>query len=431
MDVLLSFLCVIPHIPGIILRYIPFSKEIAKKQKKKIIKLYTILLIINFIICLMIQLTTGIGIIFYNINILFFSILIIIVNSIVIKNKTYEHLFVFGVAETIAIILISLSIYIIGFFPIQDIHIKMIVSNIILILSFAILYVPIKILIANIFPPFSNHDSTSYWKKIWIVSNVLFLASLLLTPVSKYTISLIELIYRVSIGVVTLMICKGITHDYTQSLKMKKILDQLHLQKNYYKALSDNVEKVRKARHDLKYHLSAITWFVENEEFDELRKYLEEYESTYKIDSYIPYTGSSAIDGIIHHYMEIAKEEGVRFEVNCSFNNLKVHDVDLCTLLGNSLENAITATKNVEGDKFITINSKNDDYQFILIVDNSFDGVIIREKGKIISKKNNNESGIGISSMESICKKYNGYCSFEADNNIFHSSFILNNGIDK
>lgn len=430
MDILVCFFCIISNIPGIILRYIPFLEDTNKKQKKKLIEVYTILLIINFIICLIVQFTRGISIVFYNTNILTFSILMSIVNSIVIKNKIYEHLFVFGVVETIILAFISFSIYIQEFFLIEDIYIKIIVSNIILIVSFVILYIPIKELIVNIFSPFSNHNSKNYWRKVWVVSISLFVSSLLLTHINKYSISLIELISRVLIVISTLIICNGITHDYTQSLKIERILDQLHLQKNYYKALSDNVEKVRKARHDLKYHISAINWFVENEDYDGMKKYLEEYVGTYNIDIYIPYTGNSAIDGIIHHYMEIAREKGIRFEVNCSFNNLKIHDVDLCTLLGNILENALTANENLKGDKFISIYSENDDYQFVLIVDNSFDGIVIREKGKIISKKNNAESGIGISSMESICKKYNGHCTFEASNNIFHSSFILNNGID-
>ena len=125
--------------------------------------------------------------------------------------------------------------------------------------------------------------------------------------------------------------------------------------------------------------------------------------------------------------MECAKENGIRFEVNCLFNNLKIHDVDLCTLLGNVLENALTASKNAKDDKFIAIYSENDNNQLTVIVDNSYDGVVIRKNGKIISRKNTEDSGIGIISMKSICKKYNGYCTFEANEKVFHSSFILNN----
>ena len=431
MDIMVCFFSIMVHMPSIIFRYMPFSEHINKKQKKKLIELYAILLIINFFICLIVKLTVGIGVIFYNINILIFSIIVSVINSIIVKNMKYEHLFVFGVVETIELTLISFSIYLQEFFNLQDIYIKIIVSTIILMVNFAIVYIPIKKLIGNIFSPFPKKDDTNYWKQVWSISIALFFASLLLTPINKYDITLMDLISRVFIGIAALIICRVITYEYTQNLKMGKISDQLHLQKNYYKALSDNVEKVRKARHDLKYHISAITWFVENEELDELKKYLDEYQSTYKINSSIPYTGSSAIDGIIYHYMEIAGEKGIRFEINCSFNDLKINDVDLCTLLGNVLENALTANENLKGDKFITIYSENDDYQFVLIVDNSFDGIILRKNGKIISKKNNEECGMGISSMESICKKYNGYCTFEAHNNVFHSSFILSNGINK
>lgn len=427
MDLLLCFFYVIANIPGIILRYIPFSNDVSKKNKKKLILIYTILLTINYVICLRFQLSLGINIIFYKLNLLIYSIILAIVNNIVIRDKTFEHLFIFGLVEIIVLILLSVSIYIQEFFSMEDMYINMIVSNMIFITIFFIVYIPTKKIIISIFSPFSNNYRKYYWKKIWIVSVSLFFSSLISIPFDKYNVTLTEVLGRLSIGIAALVICRGIAFDFMQSIKMEKILEQINLQNNYYRALSESVGKVRKARHDFKYHISTISWLVERGEFSELKKYLDEYMDTYKLDYYAPYTGNSAVDGIIYHYMECAKRNGIRFEVNCSFNNLNINDVDLCTLIGNVLENALTASKNSKDDKFIALYSENDESQFILIVDNSFDGIIIRKNGKIMSRKENNEGGIGILSMESICEKYNGYCSFEEKGNIFHSSFVLNN----
>ena len=428
---LFYFFYIIAHIPGIIIRYVPFSNDISKDNKKKLILIYAILLIINYLICLKFQLVLGVNLFFYKINFLIFSIILSIVNNIVIRNKTYEHLFIYGFSEIIVLILVSVSTYIEGFFNIQDIYLSMTLSNILFIIIFFILYIPIKKIIINTFSPFWNNYKKYYWKKIWIVSISLFFSSLISTPFDKYTVSLEEILDKLSIGITTIIICKGITFHFMESMKIEKILEQVNLQNNYYKALSESVEKVRKARHDLKHHISAISCLVERQEFNQLNEYLEKYKESYKLDCYVPYSGNSAADGILYHYMECANKNGITFNINCSFNNLHINDVDLCILLGNVLENAITASKNLNSNKFISVYSENNGTYFTLIVDNSFDGIVKRENGKIISKKENNEGGIGIISMESICKKYNGYCSFEEMENTFHSSFILENNICK
>ena len=174
---LFYFFYIIAHIPGIIIRYVPFSNDISKDNKKKLILIYAILLIINYLICLKFQLVLGVNLFFYKINFLIFSIILSIVNNIVIRNKTYEHLFIYGFSEIIVLILVSVSTYIEGFFNIQDIYLSMTLSNILFIIIFFILYIPIKKIIINTFSPFWNNYKKYYWKKIWIVSISLFFSS--------------------------------------------------------------------------------------------------------------------------------------------------------------------------------------------------------------------------------------------------------------
>ena len=50
--VLISFLCVLAHIPTLILRIVPFYDKINKKQKYQLIGIYLAALVVNFLICL-------------------------------------------------------------------------------------------------------------------------------------------------------------------------------------------------------------------------------------------------------------------------------------------------------------------------------------------------------------------------------------------
>lgn len=71
----------------------------------------------------------------------------------------------------------------------------------------------------------------------------------------------------------------------------------------------------------------------------------------------------------------------------------------------------------------------------LITVDNSFDGILFQENGKIYSKKRRNkqrnkQEGIGILSMEKLCEKHGGASCFEAVGNRFQASFILKNEVE-
>ena len=67
----------------------------------------------------------------------------------------------------------------------------------------------------------------------------------------------------------------------------------------------------------------------------------------------------------------------------------------------------------------------------LITVDNSFDGILFQENGKIYSKKRQNkQEGIGILSMKKLCEKHGGASHFEAVGNRFQASFILKSEVE-
>ncbi|MDD5804401.1 ATP-binding protein [Blautia sp. HCP3S3_H10_1] len=139
----------------------------------------------------------------------------------------------------------------------------------------------------------------------------------------------------------------------------------------------------------------------------------------------IPYTGNAAADGVLYHYASIAKEKQIAFKVCCRLNKLSISDTDLCCLLGNALDNAVTACENVSGKRYITVASEKNQDMLMLTVDNSFDGNLLKNGEKILSRKRENEEGIGIRSMKQICEKYGGTSRFEAESDCFEASFMI------
>ena len=99
---------------------------------------------------------------------------------------------------------------------------------------------------------------------------------------------------------------------------------------------------------------------------------------------------------------------------------------DLCGLLGNLLENAIEACLRQEtGDKTIFIAGRLQDGQLEFVIDNSFEGQLNISKGKYLSSKRKNKSGIGIPSVLQTVKRYGGVINLYADDKGFHAEISL------
>jgi len=182
---------------------------------------------------------------------------------------------------------------------------------------------------------------------------------------------------------------------------------------------------VRKARHDLRHHLSAIQAFIDTGETDRLAEYIDEYKATLPDESVITYCENYAINSVLQYYHSMAKNEGIKVSVHMELpERLSIRDSDLCIIFGNCVENALEACRRFEGDRFINVKSMIVGDMLTIIIDNSFDGDLKKKGDGYISRKDGS-LGIGVSSVKTVIRKHNGEARFEAKNNVFHASLMV------
>ena len=223
----------------------------------------------------------------------------------------------------------------------------------------------------------------------------------------------------------TLIFCHKVAQDYRNMQEKMQLNEQLEMQKGYYKSLTESVEREREVRHNFKHQLAALKGFLDTGNDKELRQYCDSLETALLGVAEIPYTGNAAADSIFYHYACMAKEKQISFKVCCKLDQVSMSDTDLCCLLGNALNNAVTACETYQGERYITVLSEKNGDMLLLTIDNSFDGMLLREDGKILSRKRKDREGIGIPSMKHICEKYQGISRFEAEGNQFQASFMI------
>lgn len=422
---IICVLCTLAHIPSLVLRYIPFRSVITPKQEKILFSIYLLALFLNmeFYRRLMEQNTLTISV--YKMNLLLFCIVMALVNIIVIRGYVREHLFTFGLVAVLVLMMTAGSAYLVDLIGYENVSQGLIRENLLFFFLFGVFYLPIKKLMVHTVTPFLNMNGKDYWHSIWFIPTSMFLASLLSVSANTYTDSLRQLISKLFIGIATLFICQSMAQDYERMAENEFLNKRMEEQKQHYRMISDKMKAEQEARHNYKHHLLAMQTFMDTGDVDQLRNYMKQFLDYQPQEQQILQTGNAMVDGILMHYEREAKKDGIIFKTLGKFPENGIQDMDLCNLIGNALDNAMTATKGYIGEKWIKVVSEIDGNMLLINISNSFDGLVQKEHAKILSKKRTMEEGYGIHTMRTICENYDGTSEFTWIGHEFHASFML------
>lgn len=181
-----------------------------------------------------------------------------------------------------------------------------------------------------------------------------------------------------------------------------------------YKNLENLNNELRSQRHDYLNHLQVVYGLMQLEEYDELQKYLEPVYKNIKKTGKALKTSKPAINALLKAKMDEAESKKIDFyiEVKSDLKELYVEDWELCKVISNIVDNAMTALETKRGEKKITldINENREEY-YIAIANN---GPIIPKElqGSIFKQgftsKKEEGHGMGLYIVSSVVKKHHG-----------------------
>lgn len=212
--------------------------------------------------------------------------------------------------------------------------------------------------------------------------------------------------------------------EHTHSLAML-----VEMQRDYYPMITERINEIRVAEHDLRHHVTVLQNFADNGETDKIMSYIAEFYGKGTQNTPLQYCDHYVTNVLLHHFAARAAAHGIRTSIKADIpESIFVLDADICAVLNNLLENAIEACESVpEGSKRITVTAGYVDNIFVLEVENSFDGYIEYDARGFQSRKAPNREGIGLASVRAVAVRYDGDVQFAPDNErgVFHSSVML------
>jgi hypothetical protein len=181
-------------------------------------------------------------------------------------------------------------------------------------------------------------------------------------------------------------------------------------------------------RHDMRHHLSLIGGFAADGDLQKIKEYLASTEAAIDALTPIRYCENETVNLILSSFESKARKVQVILYINVQLpEGLGVNDTELCALLSNALENAITAAARVEDEKLrkVYIHAVINGGKLIISTENAFVGKIEME-GEL-PKSNTKEAGhgFGIKSMVSIVERHGGLYSFETEGGVFILQLLL------
>ena len=201
---------------------------------------------------------------------------------------------------------------------------------------------------------------------------------------------------------------------------------QIELRDEQYHRITETIQGTRRLRHDIKHHILMVQSLLSEGDITKAEAYLNEYLDTVNQYALMNLCSNLIVNMVVSHYYALAKENDIDFTVRINVpRELPIQDSDLSVLLGNLLENAITAAFSAPENRCnIDLNMIVAGKALVVTVDNGFGGKLVYENGEYRSTKPNH-TGFGLKSITDIAKKYNGDAEFTHEDMVFHSSVIL------
>jgi signal transduction histidine kinase len=253
---------------------------------------------------------------------------------------------------------------------------------------------------------------TSEWA-IYAVSSLLSFFAM--TAFYTYLINDYTLVFLLTLCTITwsyILLCFAIinTHEKTrQKYDADLAREIISSGRGYYDKLTDLTEKLHIMRHDYKYHLASMQKMIKSGNSKEVQDYLETLNENIDEKTINDFCESRVVNSVLDSFSERCKKDRIEFQAKIILPPAgTIDDYELCIIISNLLENALTAClRTPENERrYIDLSMRPKEQQYGVKVENSFDGVLKHEGKTLHTTKK--DGGLGIKSIVSVARRYNG-----------------------
>jgi len=342
------------------------------------------------------------------------------------KSRMLAVLFIYMTMFCIELLVTLIS----GYCKLNDMFERMEYSSLAGIISCRILAFMFVLLLDNYSSLKKGSEiPTSSWLSIvfiplgsfYIIFNLLFVCK------GSQMISVVCLLILLVINIITFYLYDSLSIFYREKMERILLVQQNEYYSKQFEIMNSSYENARSIRHDIKNHLIALESYIKHDNAEKAIEYISQIiEASYGERALVS-TGNVDIDSILNYKLEEARTK--KIEVQSELNipkELNMETLDIVSILGNLLDNAINANMKLMEGRKISLSIKYNRNLLIISISNPFDGYIETDGTRITTTQSDKERhGIGLNNINNILKKYDGTMEIVHDNSIFKVDILL------
>ena len=268
----------------------------------------------------------------------------------------------------------------------------------------------------------------------WLASIMIPVSTLILEVIiaNQTNLTKVEAVGSVSllfaVNIIAFYLYDSLAENYIKKSKLALLQKENELYSRQCEIMQSSTEDLQAFRHDMSNQLIILNHLLEEGKDEEARRQLDQLSHFIKGKVIYSTSGNTIIDGLVNYKLQSVASENIKVETEIVVpKQLNIDIADFVTLLGNLLDNALEALKKVDWEqRILTIKIVFSQERLIGRITNTYCGEIHQKDDKILtSKKEKQKHGYGLSNVEKIIKKYNGYMEIDYANWEFRVDFII------
>ncbi len=303
-----------------------------------------------------------------------------------------------------------------------------------------ILAIPLFFYMKKVYTPAVEKEPSGFeWRYLWVIPATFYVmwyyafygnaskSSLEIALRPKNTLFL----FIINVGAIFIYyVVTRLILEQAKTLLLTERNHELTMQTVQYENLQEKITEVRRAKHDVRHHITLMQEYLNTKNYTALSEYLKQYRMSLPDDTPVQFCANPAANAVLVYFAQQAKEQGITYLVKTEIpEKINIPETDISVLLGNLLENAVDACKSEQTpDKKIIVRANTDGGSLCITVDNTFTGTLAHTPdGNLVSTKHKG-LGLGTRSVKNIVNQHGGICRFEAKDGMFYASVLCQIG---
>lgn len=252
-------------------------------------------------------------------------------------------------------------------------------------------------------------------------------ASLFADPLSLQFISLVSFSFAM-VSILILLLYDRITAHSIQMLDLQEQLKRSAEELKNLENLLQNHQSMRVLRHEMKNNLLVLRTYAENSDYQKLRGHLDQFLFDLSYAQSVLATGHPLVDALITARAQQIRDLHAELQISIVMpEELSISDSDLCSILGNMLDNAIDAIKKLPSRlRFVYVFTRQYNSIWQIEVVNSYDGHYRMVDDRLqTTKEDRSAHGIGLMLIDQLAERYGGYSIIHVDGHRFNIAVYI------